>query len=128
MKLDIKAKIREHAVWLASGGEKGQRLRLSGLDLRLYAAEIAELMNEQPLKLDRADLSYVNMNGMSLHRLSFKEANLAGANLSYTRLNGSDLTGANFENTLFYGTDVSGARMSRELSFFIYAQNKQRKA
>jgi uncharacterized protein YjbI with pentapeptide repeats len=56
-------------------------------------------LNVRKNRLERADLSYLNLSGYNLRRANLREANLICANL-----NGADLTDASLE-----GADLRGA-------------------
>jgi Pentapeptide repeats (8 copies) len=79
-----------HAKWLR-GDDGGQRLDLSGADLR-------------NADLSGADLRNANLSGAFLNGANLRSTDLSGADLS-----GADLRRANLSGADLYGADLSGA-------------------
>ena len=84
--LELAELLDQHKIWAESGGEKGIRADLSGVNL------------------SNADLTGVNLQGAIL-----KRANLSGADLSMANLRGANLMQADLCNATLLGTELRGA-------------------
>jgi uncharacterized protein YjbI with pentapeptide repeats len=90
--------LEAHELWVRSGGKRGERADLSGVDL-----EGADLSDAQ---LSQADLFEARLDEAQM-----QGADLRRANLQESRLRGVDLHGANLEGARMYGADLTKARM-----------------
>jgi uncharacterized protein YjbI with pentapeptide repeats len=89
--LELAETLDQHKAWVESGGEKGQRADLSGVNL------------------SNADLTGVNLQGAVLKRANLSGADLSMANLRGANLMQADLCNANLLGTELRGTDLMGA-------------------
>lgn len=113
--------LKEHQLWLESGGENGKRADLYGKDLigmKLGRANLRRAnlrrANLRRAKLYGADLYGANLDGADLYEADLDEANLCrasliganliGASLIETKLDGADLCGANLRGAMIEGT------------------------
>ena len=62
-------------------------------------------------KGERADLSNIDLQGVSLADCILRNADLAGADLSHADLKGADLTGANLAGAEMRRADLRGAKL-----------------
>ena len=132
--------LKEHQLWIKSGGRNGKRAELSGKDLRnanLHGANLREAnlceanLREANLlgaNLCRADLRRADLRGAGLRIADLRGvnleeadlewadllfANLEGANLERAELGRADLRGANLERADLRGADLRGANLER---------------
>ena len=130
--------LKEHQLWIKSGGRNGKRAELSGKDLRnanLHGANLREAnlceanLREANLlgaNLCRADLRRADLRGAGLRIADLRGvnleeadlewadllfANLEGANLERAELGRADLRGANLERADLRGADLRGANL-----------------
>lgn len=113
--------LKEHQLWIESGGENGKRADLYGKDLigmKLGRANLRRAnlrrANLRRAKLYGADLYGANLDGADLYEADLDEANLCrasliganliGASLIETKLDGADLCGANLRGAMIEGT------------------------
>ncbi len=86
--LDYAEVLDQHRMWVESGGERGARAELCGVNLA------------------RADLTGVNLQGALLNK-----ANLRSADLSLANLRGASLVQADLRDTNLLGTDLRGTNL-----------------
>lgn len=117
---ELAALLSSHALWVQSGGAKGCRADLSGLDLS--EAELPDAFGEaQTLKgavLDRANLrgtkmEEINLRGASLRGAVLRGAHLKGANLFGANLENADLRHADLRETKLYAATCNRATRCR---------------
>jgi uncharacterized protein YjbI with pentapeptide repeats len=110
---------KAHQLWIETDRKKGERLDLSGANLRdaklcdsnlkfanLSGADLSDT------NLRRADLSGANLSGANLFGADLADANLRGANLSNANLTDANLSYADLHNADLYRADLSGANLS----------------
>lgn len=132
----INSMLKEHELWLKSGGSNGRRAILDGENLQQSNLSNVDLSyailknvnftraNLVETKLcnaylvgsilsyadcRNADLSYANFNNSTLESVNLTEANLQGALFQNAILVNSDLTGTNISNTDMAQTDLTNA-------------------
>jgi uncharacterized protein YjbI with pentapeptide repeats len=91
---ELKAILKDHRLWLESGGKQGKRAILEGANL-------------QDANLQGADLGGANLQGASL-----LDASLWGANLGGAHLRGADLRAAYLGGANLRGADLGGAKFT----------------
>ena len=84
----------EHKEWLETGGKKGKRADLHGVDLR------------------DANLRCADLRDANLRDANLRDANLRYADLSYADLRYADLSYADLSYTNLYDADLSYANLS----------------
>ncbi len=91
----IQEQLKQHAKWIASGGNAGERAIFTGLELtgRNFAGA----------NLAAADLSAATLVGANLSDAMLAAANLHGANLLNANLLGADIRGADLTDTNMRG-------------------------
>lgn len=80
--------LKAHAIWVNTGGLRGQQADLSG-----------------------ASLAGIDMAGANLRRARLCEVNLQGADLRLAKLHGADLEGANLQSAFLSRADLQGANL-----------------
>ena len=95
----------EHRLWLASNGDKGKRANLQWVDL--------QGVDLQGVDLREAYLQGVDLQGAYLQRADLRdaylqEAGLQGADLRETVLRGADLQGVDLQGVDLQGVDLRG--------------------
>jgi hypothetical protein len=96
---NLKGKLEQHSLWVKSGGKEGNKIDLSGANLR-------------GIYLNRANLSGANLSGANLSGANLEGACLSCAYLSNVDLSKADLSGANLSNVDLNKADLSGANLS----------------
>ncbi len=105
----LRAKLREHALWIQFGGSKGERMDASGYPL----CSISDL-GRYPLTAIKAEKAI--FRGLHLLAAQMQSAIFDGSDFRDTNLQEADLRGSSFLNTLFCRADLSMAKMG-PLSF-----------
>ena len=90
----IQASIREHLVWIESGGGKGKRIDFDGADLSLYSFACS------------------NLSGARFRRCSFKGGNLSSVIIDMADMTHCDLSHSNLKNSSIRGTTLRGVDLS----------------
>lgn len=98
-----KQALKQHEIWLESGGEKGQKLNLPGKTLRGFDFSNANLSKANFIW---SDLKDSNLSGANLEGACLKGANLGGVNPNTANLGGANLGGANLEGADLKGADI----------------------
>ena len=98
--------LKDHQLWLSSGGREGKRAVFTGYDLSGLDSDYAEARYVVPpfweKNLSKIDLSYSNLSGLSFRKVILSQADFRGANLK----------NANFYQATLYKADFSGADIS----------------
>ncbi len=97
--------LEAHTAWIATAGENGTRLDLSGYDLR-----DVEKLRDYPLtaiKARGANFLGQNMEGIEMQSALLDEADLRDGRLGY-----SDIRGSSLKNALLTRADLTGANMA----------------
>ncbi|MFQ5450420.1 MAG: pentapeptide repeat-containing protein [Nitrospinaceae bacterium] len=112
-KEELKARIRDHAIWLDSGGREGRAADFKGARLKgavLIGARLKEADFEHAYLygayLKRADLEGANLKGANLRGANLRWANLKHADLQGANLVRADLQHARLENTNLHGANL----------------------
>ena len=117
--------LKEHQLWIKSGGRNGKRAELSGKDLRnanLHGANLREAnlceanLREANLlgaNLCRADLRRADLRGAGLRIADLRGVNLEEADLEWADLLFANLEGANLERAELGRADLRGANLER---------------
>jgi uncharacterized protein YjbI with pentapeptide repeats len=91
--------IRSHQLWLKTQGAEGQKLDLSGYDMRnappLMGADMTMLTAENSIWYG-LDLSRINLQASHLNGSDFRNVNFAGADLRGSHFQNGNLVGAKF--------------------------------
>ena len=98
------------------------KVNLEGADLRRANLEGANLEGANLIRADlvRADLVRVNLEGADLRGADLRDADLYGANLRDADLKGADLEGANLNGANLRDADLRGAELDNPIMFFTY--------
>jgi len=98
---DLADRLRQHALWVESGGERGEQLDLDGADLGRKDMGGAVLQQARfrrcrltGVDLTEADLELADLSWSDLSNAKLVRANLSGATLRSCTLIDADLTGA----------------------------------
>ena len=98
--------IKDHHLWLSSGGKEGKQAVFTGYDLSGLDSDYAEARYVVPpfweKNLSKIDLSYSNLSGLSFRKVILSQADFRGANLK----------NAHFYQATLYKADFSGADIS----------------
>ena len=142
--------IKLHKIWLDSKGDKGQRLDLSGFDMRkappfgkadltmfyaeqtVWYAQDLSRMNMPASRFKHSDLRSCNFEGADLRGGNFVKANIAGSKLRHAkfeplmidsnRVLKTDFSGANLRYSDFSGAALRDANFTgADLSFADFA-------
>ena len=98
--------LKEHQLWLSSGGKEGKRAVLTGATL------------------NDADFGEANLTDADFQRAELRRANFGKARMRRTNLRETDLQNANLEETNFLlsaqiaGADVAGAKLPEAIADF----------
>ena len=134
---EISRLLKNHGHWVVTGGAKGERLCLDGVDIaganietKSLAGAILRRCNLSSLKLngkifDMADLSYSSIVGSNLEGASLRGANLRGADLSKSilrsarfdqmPLEASRQWSANLDQAILCDADLTGASFTKSV-------------
>ena len=102
MEINLVEILKQHALWLSSGGAFGSRANLEGANLRGAYLEGAYLRG--------ANLTGANLRGANLRGANLTGANLRGANLTGANLTGAYLEGANLEDANLEDANLESIR------------------
>ena len=98
--------IKDHHLWLSSGGKEGKQAVFTGYDLSGLDSDYAEARYIVPpfweKNLSKIDLSYSNLSGLYFREVNLSQADFRGANLK----------NAHFYQATLYKADFSGADIS----------------
>ena len=98
--------IKDHHLWLSSGGKEGKQAVFTGYDLSSLDSDYAEARYIVPpfweKNLSKIDLSYSNLSGLYFREVNLSQADFRGANLK----------NAHFYQATLYKADFSGADIS----------------
>lgn len=130
----IQEMVKDHSLWLESGGKQGNRLDLDGVDLSGFKPNVKVLSASRfrqcnlsgadfgGLNIDMVDFSYsslegANLQGVSAQGTNFRSANLSNANLRSGKFCPMPLARrhawpANFDHTILHGADLTQASFS----------------
>jgi len=100
---DLDEILKQHKLWVESGGKSGSRAYLSGANLRGAYLGHADLI--------RANLDYADLSGADLSGAHLLGAHLGGADLSGADLSGADLRWAELGGTDLRAADLTGAKL-----------------
>lgn len=102
--------LKEHQLWLLSGGKEGKQAVFTGYDLSDLDSDYAEARYIVPpfweKNLSKINLSYSNLSGLNFREVNLSQADFRGANLKNTRFYWADLFEADFS-----GADISEANI-----------------
>ena len=84
-KREMRERLKRHGQWLASGGKRGRRLRLSGVRV-------------SDLDLDRADLRNAVFRDVEMQRCSVRDARCEGLRIEGSLVSRSDWRGSSFDS------------------------------
>lgn len=104
-KKELKERLKKHEKWLTYE-EGGERLDLSGYDLRNVNFSCTKLIRAI---FRNADLTNVNFCNANLRNANLEGANLEGADFYNANLDGADLSNANASGAEFYIAKLSCA-------------------
>src|SRR5262249_40252934 len=107
--------LEEHTAWIASAGRKGNRLDLSGfdlrhvLDLRKYSLTAVKAVGANVIgqKLDGAHIQSAVFDRADFRDSSLKNADFRGTSLKNAMMTRTNLVGANFSPLVFPTPDGS---------------------
>lgn len=110
---ELATALKKHEQWVNSAGAAGDRIDLSGADLRKRDLSDANLPMANLSETDSTeiDLTTANLWEASLSEAILVEADLSGAVLWAADLSGADLRGADLSMAVLWETDLSGARL-----------------
>jgi uncharacterized protein YjbI with pentapeptide repeats len=119
--------VKEHQLWLSTGGKEGKRAKLNGADLG--NAALTTRFSLERVNLERAVLEGVSFGNSDLTDGNFRGAELRRAafgttTLRRTNLREADLQNANLEqaqsllSTQLAGADVAGAKLPEAIAEF----------
>lgn len=98
--------LKDHQLWLSSGGKEGKQAVFTGYDLRGLDSDYREAGYIDPpfwkKRLSKIDLSNSNLSGLYFRGVDLVQANFCGANLR----------NAKFDQAILYKADFSGADIS----------------
>lgn len=98
--------LKDHQLWLSSGGKEGKQAVFTGYDLSGLDADYAKAGYIVPpfwkKRLSKIDLSNSNLSGLYFRGVDLVQANFCGANLR----------NAKFDQVILYKADFSGADIS----------------
>lgn len=98
--------LKDHQLWLSSGGKEGKQAVFTGYDLSGLDADYAKAGYIVPpfwkKRLSKIDLSNSNLSGLYFRGVDLVQANFCGANLR----------NAKFDQAILYKADFSGADIS----------------
>lgn len=103
---ELKDILKDHELWIESGGERGRRADLQGANLR------------------SADLRYAYLRSAILMGVNLQSANLQGVNLASANLVGANLQGANLQHADLRGANLAGATFTtnfKKVRYFFQA-------
>ncbi|MEI8393168.1 MAG: pentapeptide repeat-containing protein [Rhodospirillaceae bacterium] len=119
----VTSKLEEHGKWIVTGGAKGARLNLEGIDLRNYIFSVRSLaggrlrrcnLSETDLReivLDMVDFSYSNLREANLDKASMRGVNLRSADLSGAKLTAAMLEAMPLEPGRTWPANLDQARL-----------------
>lgn len=96
--------LEEHTLWVATAGEKGRQLDLSGYDLR----DVIDLRKFPFTAIHAKGSNFLNQN---LEYADLQSANFDRADFRDCNLKGADLRGSSFKYAMFTRADLSGAKL-----------------
>ena len=106
---NLKGKLEQHYLWVKSGGKEGNKIDLSGANLRNFNLTRTNLVKAN---LSSANLSEADLDSADLTGANLVKADLSGANLTNASLAGADLSKVNLTNASLAGADLSGANLT----------------
>lgn len=102
--------LKDHQLWLSSGGKEGKQAVFTGYDLSGLDSDYAEARYIVPpfweKNLSKIDLSYSNLSGLYFREVNLSQADFRGANLKNTHFYWATLFDADFS-----GADISEANI-----------------
>ncbi|MFH1036194.1 MAG: pentapeptide repeat-containing protein [Pseudomonadota bacterium] len=98
--------IRQHGLWLASGGEKGEMAFFGELSPNFGPGSMFRKEERR-----RADLHGVKLRLVDLSRSNFDAADLRWSDLRSSELCAANLMGANLHGSILSGADLHGANL-----------------
>ena len=107
---DLYEILKQHRLWVTSGGKSGTQANLSGADLSGAGLVGTNLSGAY---LSEANLSGADLVVAHLSHAKLIGANLSGAYLNRADLNAADLSGAHLTDADLVGTNLSGADLLR---------------
>lgn len=101
----LEALLREHTAWVSSAGKKGQRLDLSGYDLR-------DVVNLHLYPLTAIKAEGANFVGQELRRANMQSGLFDQSDFRDCVLENADLRGGGFKNCKMTRSNLRGANLS----------------
>ncbi|MCW9033479.1 MAG: pentapeptide repeat-containing protein [Alphaproteobacteria bacterium] len=118
IKIDVKATVDDHRLWINSGRKEGKPCRLANaifveLDLAAVDLTLAQMPGGNFSKMDcsgstfrKTNLKKANFSGANLTECDFSVAHLEGANFSRAKLKFANMRGSNLENANMFGAHL----------------------
>jgi uncharacterized protein YjbI with pentapeptide repeats len=113
--------LKEHELWLRSGGKEGKRAALTG---RLGANNALKGANLERAVLNYAEFAASDLTDTNFQRAELRRVNFQGAPLRGTNFREADLQNANLEeassllSAQLVGADVAGAKLPQAIAEF----------
>ena len=114
--------IKDHHLWLSSGGKEGKQAVFTGYDLSGLDSDYAEARYIVPpfweKNLSKIDLSYSNLSGLYFREVNLSQADFRGANLKNTHfywatLFDADFSGADISEAYIEGSSLKQANLTK---------------
>jgi hypothetical protein len=108
--------LKDHKLWIESGGKEGERADLSNANLSHFNLENYYFYYST---LTYADLSTSDLSNANLSNANLYKACLYWANLSNAKLINANLSFVNMEDANFRNADLSNANLYRAYTYLI---------
>ena len=129
--------LKDHQLWLSSGGKEGKQAVLTGYDLSGLDSDYAEARYIVPpfweKNLSKIDLSYSNLSGLYFREVNLSQADFRGANLKNTHFywatlfdadfSGADISEANIEESSLVQANLTKADLFKTGITYSYLEN-----
>ena len=129
--------LKDHQLWLSSGGKEGKQAVFTGYDLSGLDSDYAEARYIVPpfweKDLSKIDLSYSNLSGLYFREVNLSHADFRGANLKNTHFywatlfdadfSGADISEANIEESSLVQANLTKADLSKTYIAYSYLED-----
>ncbi|WP_159069381.1 pentapeptide repeat-containing protein [Neisseria sicca] len=129
--------LKDHQLWLSSGGKEGKQAVFTGYDLSGLDSDYAEARYIVPpfweKNLSKIDLSYSNLSGLYFREVNLSQADFRGANLKNTHFywatlfdadfSGADISEANIEESSLVQANLTKADLFKTGITYSYLEN-----